>query len=709
MKFANEYPLYRLLIPFVSGIILSYYFPSSQIYIYSLAFAFVVFCLWIFRPIKLRKYSWRFISGLLINILFILFGHQLLLVKSENTSAFHYSKLENVSHFIVTINSPIIEKEKSNKAVVKIKSAYIKNDSIPHIVNGNLLLYFKKVDHFYLQYGDELLIANNLDKIKGLGNPNEFDFAKYLRQQNIFHQSYLLPTDWIKTDNNNSNFIIKWSLLIREELLLILKEFDFTEPEFAVASAILLGYDEFLDSDIRQMYAGSGAMHILCVSGLHVGIIFLMFNTLLAFIKKIKYGHWVHAFMIILVIWMYAVITGLSPSVFRSATMFSFITFGGIMNRKTSTYNSLAASAFVLLIYNPYLLFHIGFQLSYLAVLSILFIQPKLSGIFNHRRWIVYKTRDLIAVSIAAQLGTFPLAIYYFHIFPNYFILTNILVIPLSFVVLFSGFANIFIHVLGLGTSYMGMLITKALYYTLWILNNSLSKINDFPFAVSEDLYFTIADTILVYLAILFITLTIIYRRSYLLVTSLSILILLFGINTWLIYKSSLYKELIIYNIPKHSLIDIFSHQKSFVFADSSLLNDETTIERYLYNVHLSKRVKEESHNTFNALNSLQSNYFSNSENLISFQGRNVFIIDEELKIPDSKNISKMDFLLIRNNPRLSLYKLLSKLEYDTLIIDASNSYWKSKKWKEECDSLNISHWDTKEKGAFILKAPSYD
>ncbi len=706
MKFANDYPLYRLLVPMILGIIVGNSVQTYSIPIGIIIFLFLFVAFWAFRPSPFRKYSWRFISGLIISILFFLLGFQLLWVKTDTHLSNHYSCVDSVSHFVVTINTPLIERENSFKTVVNVTAAYQTNDTIAKTVRGKIILYFDKECKPALKYGDELLIANNLQIIRGFGNPYEFDYASYLKKQNINHSMYLIRTDWIRTYHSSPNFIIQLSIYTRNILLDILREFDFSEPEFAVASAILLGYDDYLDQDLRQLYSGSGAMHILCVSGLHVGIIFLMFNTLLAFIKRYKYGNYIHAFLIILIIWMYAMITGLSPSVFRSATMFSFITIGGIMNRKTSTYNSLAASAFVLLISNPFLLFHIGFQLSYMAVLSILFFQPHLSALFKSRWWLIKKSRDLIAVSIAAQLGTFPLAIYYFHQFPNYFIITNLLVIPLSFVILIGGFANIFVYLIGLGSSYLGFILTQGLYYSLRFLNYSLGFITELPLAVSENLFFTPSDTLLVYLIIIFFSLFLIYRKVLYLILTMSTFIILFGLNAWHRYDSGGQAKLVIYHVPKHSLIDIIYKNESYLFADSLLHIDTAAIYRYTGDFHLDSRIKAESIFPISILSSLENKIFINSQNHISYLGKHLLIIDHEKLLPIDPKKYKYNYLLLRNNPKLSVYTLDSIINFDTLIIDASNKYWNIKRWEKQCDSLHIQYWNIKEKGAFVLNPP---
>ncbi|NOR87120.1 MAG: DUF4131 domain-containing protein, partial [Bacteroidales bacterium] len=283
MKFWNEYPLYRLLIPMIIGIYFGNIYQNFTFPIVFIIILFLLLALWVFRPIVFRKYGWRFISGMIISSIFLLAGYQLTAVHSGINKGDHYSQTDSISHLLVRINSPLIEKEKTFKVLGKILAVYQNTDTAAKVVNGNILLYFDKNSLPELEYGQEILIVNKIKPIISYGNPNEFDYAAYLKKQNIYHQMYLKRTDWVLTNHQSPNFIIQWGYQARNLLLEILRDFQFSDREFAVATAILLGYDEYLDQDLRQLYAGSGAMHILCVSGLHVGIIFLIFNTLLAF------------------------------------------------------------------------------------------------------------------------------------------------------------------------------------------------------------------------------------------------------------------------------------------------------------------------------------------------------------------------------------------------------------------------------------------
>lgn len=698
MRFWNNYPLLRILIPMLVGILWAYFFPWISLPIYAVFIAIFLLFAWMIRPMSLQQFRLRIISGILVSLLFLILGSQLVKVNQKKSYQSHYTQLD-LSHLLIRINSPFIEKEKSFKTVGHVIGGYHSSDSSSTNSTGKILLYFEKSTTPTLEYGDVIFIsASRLQEIQNLGNPNEFDYQAYLSRQNIYHQIYLTKTDWFLTEKSSTQLLKKISFQARGVLLDVIRSFDFEPSEFAVASAILLGYDEYLDPDLRQLYSGSGAMHILCVSGLHVGIIFMIFNLLFAPLKRIKYGEYLVSGLLIVIIWFYALVTGMSPSVFRSATMFSFITIGMALKRKNSTYNSLIASAIVLLISDPLLILHIGFQLSYMAVLAILFVQPLLSALVDSKYSLIRKIRDLISVSIAAQLGVFPIAIYYFHQFPNYFILTNLLVIPLSFMILVSGFLTISVFIIGLGSSFVGLFAKNILYYLLFSLNSSIQFISHLPIAVSKNLYFSSLDTFIVYLIILFLLCAFTMKSKRYLIISLGAFIVLMGYNIFMRYPINRQSQLIIYNIPKSSVMAIQKGRKCMIYADSST-KETKSYERYVSGSHFKSRIK---YHELRSLDSIGPMEDSTISNLVVFSNKSLFIIDHRALIPSNK--THFNYVFIRNNPSISITELTKYLDFDTLIWDQSNKYWILNDWTKECDSLHLPYFDIQKKGAFIIK-----
>jgi competence protein ComEC len=246
--------------------------------------------------------------------------------------------------------------------------------------------------------------------------------------------------DWELLQVKEDNIFFSTIYKMREYFLSILSTYVRDRNQFAVASAIMLGYNDYMNGDITRAYASSGALHVLSVSGLHVGIMFFMLNVLLKFMdnrgRKLEITKSVS---IILFIWLYACLTGLSPSVLRSAMMFSLIQSGTLLKRHVNTFNIVFGSAVVLMLFNPFIVTEVGFRLSYLAVLGIIYLQPKIYSLWAFKNWFLDKAWMIVAVSLAAQIATFPLSLLYFHQFPNLFLISNLVVIPVSNLILFLG------------------------------------------------------------------------------------------------------------------------------------------------------------------------------------------------------------------------------------------------------------------------------
>ncbi|NJO90405.1 MAG: ComEC/Rec2 family competence protein, partial [Chloroflexia bacterium] len=223
---------------------------------------------------------------------------------------------------------------------------------------------------------------------------------------------------------------------LRSSILSVYQSSGIQGDEFAILAALTLGVKDYLSDEIVEAYSDSGAMHVLAVSGLHVGILMAMLNMIFSFFWKRKKLLVLKSIIILVFLWLFALITGLAPSVTRSALMFSFFILSKNSGKRPSSYNSLAAAAFIILLFNPNALFHVGFQLSFLAVISILLFQQKLYRTIDIKNKYLDYFWQLTTVSLAAQIGTTPISIFYFHQFPIYALLTNIIVIPAAAIIL---------------------------------------------------------------------------------------------------------------------------------------------------------------------------------------------------------------------------------------------------------------------------------
>jgi len=274
-----------------------------------------------------------------------------------------------------------------------------------------------------LQIGDKLTLNTDLNTIKNKGNPGEFDSEYFWKSKGISKIGFVSNQSYIKLGNSISWFN-KWSTKSRDYLGGILSN-HFKDQELAVAQALILGDRSFLDSETTQAFGNSGAMHVLAVSGLHIGIILqLILYILKGFSKIITRKK--SLLIALIIIWIYTIISGLSASVLRATFMFSVLAISQIYEKNYNPINGLFFTGFVLLLINPLFLFDIGFQLSFLAMIGIFWFYKPISKIwFVKNKWL-RKVWEGTAVGLLAQLVTVPLTFYYFHQFPNYFILTNI-------------------------------------------------------------------------------------------------------------------------------------------------------------------------------------------------------------------------------------------------------------------------------------------
>jgi competence protein ComEC len=372
-KFLHQAPFFRLVIALILGILFQINFPiinSSIIYITSS----ILFVTLLFAILKLtRNYAINKIWGVLVSLVLFFSGMQLVNINQQNTINFNNTKYT----FVATLIEQPEEKEKVVKAIVKIDCI---KDSVLWIRNNSkILCYFQKDSlTLNLNLGDQLIVQSHLNEIKHSGNPYSFNYKNYLSFKEIYNQCYVKADNFKIIAHDKGSIIRILSNRTRQKLLNIYQLNDISGDEFAVLSALTLGYKSELTPELKESFSASGAMHILAVSGLHVGIIFIILCKLLFPLQKNKYGKILQSIIIIAVLFFYAFLTGLSDSVLRATIMFSFISLGKMFTRQVNIYNTISASAFILLIINPYSIMNVGFQLSCAAVISIVFFQPKI-------------------------------------------------------------------------------------------------------------------------------------------------------------------------------------------------------------------------------------------------------------------------------------------------------------------------------------------
>ena len=453
-------PFLIITISLIVGIVIGHYFCIAVIQaLIALCISIAMLTLFWWKSQKPFKRGWGFVASAIM--MFVVFGITLVNLHNPLHRPNHYSNLvyDQQLQQPIGIKFNVKERLKSTSYYQKYIIDIVIIDA--KSTQGKLLLLLPKDSlHTNLDIGNRYTTFTLIKPIPKPLNPDQFDYAAYLKKQYITHQIKLHPSQLIK-DPDPTLSIFRLADQVRKHIILKLKTYSFSTKQLAVIQALLLGQRQDIDQQTIQSYRDAGAMHILAVSGLHVGILLLLLNTVLRPLERYyQKGKVLKIVLLLVFLWFFAIIAGLSPSVLRAVSMFSFLTIGMQIGSTTSTYNALILSAFVLLCFHPLLLFSIGFQFSYIAVFSIVYLQPIFAKWYTPSNFLVKKIWETLTVTFSAQLGLAPLTIFYFHQFPLLFFVSNLIIIP------FLG------SILGLGVvviiSSFNRNITRTSGYSIW-------------------------------------------------------------------------------------------------------------------------------------------------------------------------------------------------------------------------------------------------
>jgi len=705
MQIWHPFPFFRLIIPFTIGILVALYvrlpFEPAGFSIFIVGALLVILLVLVYYK---KTFRFRWLSGIIIYLFLIFLGYSSTTFRAEKNSPANISNLTFSPDFaVIRIIEPLTEKANSLKTIAELIT--IGDTAICIPASGKALIYLEKDSAAYnLGYGDELVIKSSINPIAPPGNPHQFDYRKFLANSGIYHQAYVKSNNWGKTGKNRTNKVFKFAYAAREKMLKVLQQIGLGGEEYAVLSAILLGYDDYMDQELRNKYSGAGALHVLCVSGLHVGIIFLLLSFVLKPLGRNKYLRFVKVLLLLLSIWAYAFITGLSPSVMRAGIMFSLFAIREALKQKSNSYNILAASAFILLFIDPYMITKIGFQLSYAAVIAIISLFQPVYNLLPVKCRVLDYFWKLTVVSFAAQVGTFPFAIYYFHQFPVYFFLTNILVIPLVWLILNTGIA---VLVLSAISTFAATKLSFVLYWMLAGLNGAVSFINKLPGATISGLVLSFFQVVLIYTIIVLVSRALLLRKAKPLVVSAALLVFLS--SSFVMDKINVLQQqnVIFYQVNGYSGIEFIQGENSVFLADSGLLCDKQTIGFNISSNRIFSGVRQVIEMDRAKPVSFANNHFGLQifePCFYTFGKIKLAIIDKNFRPHQPEKPISINLLILSGNPGISIADLQTQFLFDRLIIDSSNNIWKSKKWKSYCESNNINYHDVKTDGFFSVE-----
>lgn len=676
MSHWTNHPFLRIILTFVLGILVARYTPTESLLHLSLYGAIGTFLFALLGKIIFRK-SPNAIWGnlLLVSVCFLgayRYGSADQKLQSQHIKV-QWTKCQAI---IGTITSFPLEKEKYIIHHVTLSTGL--QDSTTIHTNAQLLLYEKKAPHYNstLNYGDKIKIVGTPMAIAAAKNPHEFDYSRYMAEQNIYIQLFTEPDQIQRLARHQANGLMSAIYRIRSHFESLIATQIHGQNEQAIVSALLLGIKGQLDPEIKSAYAAAGAMHVLAVSGLHVSIIYFILTWAFKSIPAGDFKRLVVPTVSIVALWLFALLTGFSPSILRAVSMFSIIIYAKILDRKSHIFNSLAFSAFVLLLYDPSFLFNIGFQLSFLAVAGIVYLYPRCYQLITVPTWIGNHIWQLTCVSVAAQIATFPLSLYYFHQFPSYFLFTNLVVIPAAYGIMILG---IMMLMLGSLTNWIGWLLEQLVYY----LNVFVNRVQQIDSSVIDWIHISETQTLAIYLAIIGLLALFHFKKiAYLWLTCLAVVG--FSIDqAHQVITQSTDQSMLFYAINRSRALDQINQFNARLYTLDTLLTPEKInyhIAPYRINHLLPAPKTAERIDT----------HLTDFAMVQTFNTKKVLFFIKPFDPNEIELRLKADIVVISNQSIDSLSILEQIVDCQQVILDNTNGHDYTIRIKEEAASLNL-------------------
>lgn len=688
--FSNKTPFIKLLVPFIAGILLQWYLQCAilfSIILFGIAFTGTLL-FWIASLYV--KYKWRWLQAALLHVILFTVGMMLIYLKDIRHQPGWFGKQYTPGKsMIVVLKEDPVEKVRSYKAEARVVAMLDKK--VDH-VSGNIICYFKKDSTLpnQIHTGSRILFKQTVQEIKNSGNPGAFDYKTYALRNGITHQVYLGPDHYRVITNDYLNYFSQALYRIKRYVLNTISSNITGAKERGLAEALLIGYKDDLDKNLLQSYTNTGVVHVIAVSGMHLALIYWILDLLFSPLLKRKTTRWLHPVLVLSVLWLFSLVTGGAASIMRAAVMFSFIMIGKTINRHSSIYNTLAASAFCLLCYNPFWLWDVGFQLSYAAVLSIVIFYKPIYDLVYVRNKILDYGWQLIAVSIAAQILTTPLSIYYFHQFPIYFLLTNLVAVPVSSVILIAELVLVILSPIKMIVTLLGK-ITAAM---IWWLNTSIEQIEKFPFALWTGLQVSVVQTILLFVIIAGISFWLLHKWKPGFFAGITAFALFTALRAYSFYTAQVQEKLIVYAVPKAAVVSFVQGRRSYIISDTMISKNT---DAYNYNIKPATVLFRTTD-----VNSLEG--VIQRGNALLFHNKKILFVNQPLHAASTNPYPlNTDVIILSGNPRLYIADLFKNVNAKQIVISSSVPAWKARYWKRDCDSLHIPCYDVNTAGAFVM------
>ncbi|MDT3404967.1 ComEC/Rec2 family competence protein [Mucilaginibacter terrae] len=683
----GEIPFFYWLMPFTAGIVCGIYYGVDQLLTFITATGivsvtgFTILNL-LYNRYNIHRYAWM--GGLILNV-FLLCAGWLLSYWHNDRNQDNYFAKHKAGYLVVQVSSEPKQKGIYTRFTAEVRQV-IANQKHQATFGKILVTLTADSNAHLVNYGDVLVIPGSCKPIDPPFNPAEFNYKQYLAHQNIYYQSFLNRQQCRLVNYDAGNSILAFSLQLRQRLVNSIKQYLHTPEAAAIASTLLLGYKADLSPEVLQAYSQTGTIHILSVSGAHVAVIFLIISFLLKPFRHHRYGKMLNALLLLCILWGYTILTGLSPAAVRAAVMLSMVIISNAGTRPVHPLNVMAVSAMAMLLYNPFLITDVGFQLSYLAVFGLIAVQPIIAELWEPKHKWTNKLWQLCSFSLAAQLVTFPLSVYYFHQFPVYFLISNLLIIlPAEAIVI--------VGITFLTSTFIPALapFTKVAAYILeWLiigLNKVLSYIEHWPYASLGRIWFNSWEHLLLYAIIFSLIYFVIYKKGKQLITTLACILILCTSLSWKAIRKQSTGHIIFFNVKKNTAI-LFRHNDKAVLLTDLLPNEKN----YQYSVQpCLDSLGIESLQLCKLQHNLKNTFFSKHLNYIQFENKTVILFNPSIQNTVLPHKIGVDYLFYTRNPHSNLTFIRNNYNFKHFIVDAGVSAKRTQLLKHEADSLHIN------------------
>lgn len=698
MIFWGDKPFARLSLVLILGIIAGRYFPLHNTILYLITgITFLIYILSTYNSSRYREY-WT--GGLLLLFVFI-GGYTRYSMVHPNMDLSHYSHKITASHMYLSAEVLSIPKKTTRySCFIRVNAIGAAHDSLSN-VTGKMTAYFKLDDSLASQYrpGDEILINGYVSALRHSRNPNAFDFNDYLKTKHIFHRIDISPRMHKSTKRNLANPIEMLANNIRSHSLDTFDKYLEDKNHRSLVGAMVLGFRNTIDPDLYASYTKTGAVHVLAVSGLHVGILcqilLLFLNKLFKSSNKEKL---IKLSILAFSTLTYVIITGASAAVMRASVMIIIYYIGKYWADRVNNYNVISMAAFLLLIFDPYMIFQASFQFSFLALLSIIYFYRSIyEWLFRH---IEIKSKllnyfwQLVALSFSAQILVAPLTIYYFHKFPIYFWLSGIVAVPAAYAVLVLGISMIIVEYIAPS---LNVILDYALTLIFDLFISSIQFIEHLPFATIENLWLYTHELILLYISLfLYLIARHVLNANYILTSILFLMSFVFS-RHYYSSKSNSQATVTVYDNYKGHIIDFYDGKTCYNLSSDHLA--KRTIEFVTANNRVNKKVK--SIVSLNEKATYEDISFIKTNSLIQFKGESILLLDSNYVAQDT--VIDVDIAIILGGMKSKMNSIQKHIDADIWVITQSEKSYKQYKWLTWCQQTKNTCISIKEYGAYSI------